>query len=693
MESTGGTASEAELEHVVRSFAGGREIGLHELWTRLADTDAVFLGEEHLDATTHRFQLAAFEALIARRGPVVLALEMFERDVQPLLDEYLAGRTSERAFLAGARPWRNYATGYRPLIEAAKRRGLPVVASNAPAGVRRTVASGGADALNALPAAERGLLPPEILPQSAAYWERFRRVLRGHMGATTGPTDPGKMLYTTQSLWDNCMGWSCAQALARHRGHVLLHVNGAFHTRRRQGTVEQLLLRRPSTRVLTVELIPVEDLRVVDPAADAAEADFVVYCERRGRGVQQGQHAVPIAPELRFRLHVPEVATAEKPAPLLVWLPDEGQREQDAAAYWRSALGARCAIAVVEPPQRYLADNLLPTGRWFWTDRFDEDMRVARAGLQRVTRHIGQRFPIDRRRIVLAGEGTGATLVVNALLYGNLDVAGIALAPRRFHKLRETPLPEPSRRDGRLRVLARPGDADWWQREAGDHHASGLPTEVAQAPSDLLERMQRCENTIRAELGLQEHVFETGRTLYLLETDSPVARQWALRLARRQVGVRAIATTRSGEDQADVRMMGFDPLGDPDRPHAWFRPEDLSDGKALPLHPSPFGGTTVLVVPAATSEPQRARWQALADDNVIRKRSRFAQLRIAYEDVSPKLPEVLEGLRASGRRNVLIVPAAFCASGDRMRTLSRLAQPWLDSMNIVWLPGLGGRLD
>ena len=60
---------------------------------------------------------------------VVLSLEQFERDAQPALDDYLAGRIDEAAFLAKARPWGNYREAYRPLIEFCKARGLPVVAA------------------------------------------------------------------------------------------------------------------------------------------------------------------------------------------------------------------------------------------------------------------------------------------------------------------------------------------------------------------------------------------------------------------------------------------------------------------------------------------------------------------------------------------------------------------------------------
>src|SRR5688572_1899793 len=92
----------------------GQRLGLGELLERLAAADVVFAGETHDDETTHRAELWLYEGLRERRqDQVVLALEMFERDVQPALDAYLRREIGEADFLARARPWGNYATAYR----------------------------------------------------------------------------------------------------------------------------------------------------------------------------------------------------------------------------------------------------------------------------------------------------------------------------------------------------------------------------------------------------------------------------------------------------------------------------------------------------------------------------------------------------------------------------------------------------
>jgi uncharacterized iron-regulated protein len=65
---------------------------------------------------------------------------MFERDVQDILDAYLEGNISEKTFLKQSRPWPNYLKDYRPLIEFARKKGMPVIAANIPRGTAAAVA-------------------------------------------------------------------------------------------------------------------------------------------------------------------------------------------------------------------------------------------------------------------------------------------------------------------------------------------------------------------------------------------------------------------------------------------------------------------------------------------------------------------------------------------------------------------------
>ena len=88
-----------------------RQKGFADFEGMLADltrADVIFVGEQHDDANTHRLELAILEGLMRRHVPLVIAMEMFERDVQPVLDQYLAGTITEEQFLKDARPWPRY---------------------------------------------------------------------------------------------------------------------------------------------------------------------------------------------------------------------------------------------------------------------------------------------------------------------------------------------------------------------------------------------------------------------------------------------------------------------------------------------------------------------------------------------------------------------------------------------------------
>ena len=116
-------------------------------------------------------------------------------------------------------------------------------------------------------------------------------------------------------------------------------------------------------------------------------------------------------------------------------------------------------------------------------------------------------------------------------------------------------------------------------------------------------------------------------------------------------------------------------------------------GGAIPRCPGPFGGTTVLVLPEDVPAADAQAWIAFEQDDPLAKASRFHRVRIATsgQDAGERsLRAVLGTLEAKGRKNVLIVPAVFCADAGTMHALERQTREVADRMTIRWLPGLGG---
>jgi uncharacterized iron-regulated protein len=244
----------------------------------LARADVVFLGEQHDDPNTHRLELAVLEGLTRRHVALVVGMEMFERDVQPLLDQYLAGKISEDAFLAASRPWPRYATDYRPLIEFAKAHQIPVVASNVPRHIASDVSKAGLSVVNDL-GPDRAWAARDIhCPAAGAYYERFLEAMSGGGHADTSATTDH--FYFAQCLKDETMAESIADAWQTNYGRhaTIVHVNGSFHTDYTEGTAAATVNRMGGRRIAVVSLLPIDDIDTNTPDADDLRlGDYIVY--------------------------------------------------------------------------------------------------------------------------------------------------------------------------------------------------------------------------------------------------------------------------------------------------------------------------------------------------------------------------------------------------------------------------------
>lgn len=265
--------------------AAGAPATLDDLVAAMAEVDVVILGEQHDDSTTHALQRRLLQAADSLDRPVALSLEMFETDVQSVLDEYLAGLVRERDFLAAARPWGNYVTDYRPLVEYAVERGLPVLAANAPQRYVSRVSRLGPASLADLGPEAQATLPPDVAPASPALAAEFNAVMSEMMGhgapsddsapdsttsaegAVHGSAPDLSNLLAAQNLRDAAMGHTIATYLDTHPGHRVVHLNGTFHSEGGLGVPEHLARYRPGTKALIVTARPDAAFPDLDPEA------------------------------------------------------------------------------------------------------------------------------------------------------------------------------------------------------------------------------------------------------------------------------------------------------------------------------------------------------------------------------------------------------------------------------------------
>jgi uncharacterized iron-regulated protein len=258
----------------------------------LARADVVFVGEQHDDGRTHRLEEALLSGLRRRKVAPTLSLEMFERDVQGVVDRYLAGSIPESQFLQESRPWPRYATDYRPLVEMSKTEGWTVVAANLPRRVASAVAKSGEPAIEQLPSADRALVAARLECPHDAYFERFTEAMTDHSPPENKASKPASAPSITEQrattdryFWSQCakdetMAESVARAVTDRadKPGPVVHFSGAFHTDFGAGTAERTRRRLPGRRIAVVSILPVIDLDAVAPGGDDLKrADYLVY--------------------------------------------------------------------------------------------------------------------------------------------------------------------------------------------------------------------------------------------------------------------------------------------------------------------------------------------------------------------------------------------------------------------------------
>jgi uncharacterized iron-regulated protein len=316
-------AQQVDYSDHFRVFTGdGKPATLDDIVRAMPGAEAVLIGEIHTDPVGHWIETELLRGALASARvndpsgvlrPVALSMEMFERDVQEVVNEYLADLITESQFKGSARPWEYYDTDYRPMVEMAKDAGIPVIAANAPRRYVNRVSRLGSDALYELPPRTQSFLPPlPYPPPTDKYREEWLELMRtmpmeprcvppaGAAGdaadsataeeqappaaeAPAMPMHAGSFMENglqAQALWDASMAYAVTTFLAMHPGALVVHAVGGFHVEHFTGIPEQVQYYRPGTRALVVSMDIADDFRSFDPKEDAGRGDFVILTDK-----------------------------------------------------------------------------------------------------------------------------------------------------------------------------------------------------------------------------------------------------------------------------------------------------------------------------------------------------------------------------------------------------------------------------
>ena len=222
----------------------GKMVKYSKMMKSLKEADVVFFGEQHNNPICHWLQLEVTRDLHeAHTSNLVLGAEMFERDNQLLVDEYLGEMISKKSFEKEARLWPNYETDYAPLMEFAKSNGLDFVATNIPRRYASVVYKSGFEGLEELDDEAKNYiapLPVEFDVELPGY-KKMLEMGGGHGGAN---------LPKAQAIKDATMAWSIAQSM--DEGKVFIHYNGTYHSNNFEGILWYLNKYKPGLNIMTI---------------------------------------------------------------------------------------------------------------------------------------------------------------------------------------------------------------------------------------------------------------------------------------------------------------------------------------------------------------------------------------------------------------------------------------------------------
>ena len=249
--------------------ANGKKVKYQKMIRAAQQADVVFFGEQHNNPIAHWLELQVTKDLYkARNGNLIEGAEMFERDNQLILNEYLKGEITQKYFEEEARLWPNYKTDYKPLVEFAKKHHIPFIATNVPRRYANIVYKHGFKALDTLTAEAKSYMAPLPIPYDPNL-KCYKDMLA--MMKQMGHNNPH--LPKAQALKDATMAASIAQYAGK--GKLFLHFEGAYHSDHHQGIVWYLNHYHPGLKIVTISTVEQKDIDTLD-TKNLHLADFIV---------------------------------------------------------------------------------------------------------------------------------------------------------------------------------------------------------------------------------------------------------------------------------------------------------------------------------------------------------------------------------------------------------------------------------
>lgn len=259
---------EGASERVVRQEPTAVDLstlkGLSDVVERLANKNIVYVGEVHDRFSHHQVQLQILEGLYQKHPKIAIGMEMFQRPLQKALDDYIAGLIDERVFLKRSEYFKRWDMDYnlyKPILDFAKARRIPVIALNLQ---RELVNKVGTSGLESLSADEQSQVPQELDFTDQGYRARLEQVFKAHHNFQHKNFE---FFHQAQILWDETMAESVDRFLKRNPDFRMVVLAGAGHLQYGSGIPKRSFRRNGREYAIVLS----------DAEIQKEIADFIVF--------------------------------------------------------------------------------------------------------------------------------------------------------------------------------------------------------------------------------------------------------------------------------------------------------------------------------------------------------------------------------------------------------------------------------
>ncbi len=249
----------------------GKKANFKKMTKKMMDADVVFFGELHNNPIAHWLQYEVGKYLLENGEEITFGAEMFERDEQEYLNQYMKEKITAEEFDSLAVLWNNFFTDYLPVVDLARSYGADFIATNIVRKYASQVYKQGLESLNELPdSIKQGIAPlPIPFDVNVPCYQKMMEMMGGH-GGDNFPK--------AQAIKDATMAHFIVTNFTPGEGNVFYHLNGSFHSDNKEGIGWYINQYAPELSIFNISVVMQSDVNQLEEE-HLGIADFIIVVD------------------------------------------------------------------------------------------------------------------------------------------------------------------------------------------------------------------------------------------------------------------------------------------------------------------------------------------------------------------------------------------------------------------------------